>query len=30
MIGLILPHGTADLSFEREAGEIRNLDVYAW
>jgi Alpha galactosidase C-terminal beta sandwich domain len=29
-IGLILPHGTADLSFEGQAGAIRRLDVYAW
>ena len=30
MIGLILPHGTADLSFDRLAIAIRELDVYAW
>jgi hypothetical protein len=29
-IGLILPHGTAELSFEPEQVEIRNLDLYAW
>jgi hypothetical protein len=29
-IGLILPHGTADLSFERQPVAIRKLDVYAW
>jgi len=29
-IGLILPHGTADLSFDRQAIAIRELDVYAW
>jgi hypothetical protein len=29
-IGLILPHGTADLSFEGQAVAIRKLDVYAW
>ena len=29
-IGLILPHGTADLSFDRQAITIRELDVYAW
>jgi hypothetical protein len=29
-IGLILPHGTADLSFERQQVGIRKLDVYAW
>jgi hypothetical protein len=28
--GLILPHGTADLSFEGQAGVIRKLDVYGW
>lgn len=29
-IGLILPKGTADLSFEGQAATIRKLDVYAW
>ena len=29
-IGLILPHGTADLSFEKRPAEIRKLDVYTW
>ena len=29
-IGLILPHGTADLSFERQPVEIRKLNVYVW
>lgn len=29
-IGLILPKGTADLSFEGERATIRKLDVYAW
>jgi hypothetical protein len=29
-IGLILPHGTADLSFAREPVAIRKLDIYAW
>lgn len=29
-VGIILPHGTADLSFERRPVEIRNLDVYVW
>ena len=29
-VGLILPHGTADLSFEGKAAEIRKLDVYSW
>jgi len=28
--GLILPHGTADLSFEAQAAVIRKLAVYAW
>ena len=30
IVGLILPKGTADLSFEGQAGVIRKLDVYAW
>jgi hypothetical protein len=29
-IGLILPKGTADLSFEGQSATIRKLDVYAW
>lgn len=29
-IGLILPHGTADLSFDRQPIAIRELDVYPW
>ncbi len=29
-VGLILPKGTADLSFEGQAAEISKLDVYAW
>lgn len=29
-VGLILPKGTADLSFEGQAAAIRKLDVYAW
>jgi len=29
-IGIILPHGTADLSFEPQPVAIRKLDVYAW
>ena len=29
-LGLILPHGTADLSFEKRPAEIRKLDVYTW
>jgi len=29
-IGLILPRGTADLSFEGQQVAIRKLDVYAW
>lgn len=29
-IGIILPHGTADLSFERQPVAVRKLDVYAW
>ena len=29
-VGLILPHGTADLSFEGQAVAIRNLVVYSW
>ncbi len=29
-IGLILPHGTADLSFEMQRVAIRKLVVYAW
>ena len=28
--GLILPHGTADLSFEAQPGTIRKLSVYSW
>ncbi|MBV8832306.1 MAG: glycoside hydrolase family 27 protein [Acidobacteriaceae bacterium] len=28
--GLILPHGTADLSFDAQAVAIRNLAVYSW
>jgi len=28
--GLILPHGTADLSFDAPPGAIRNLLVYSW
>ena len=29
-VGLILPHGTADLSFEGQPIEIRKLAVYSW
>jgi hypothetical protein len=29
-VGLILPHGTADLLFEGQAVAIRKLDVYSW
>lgn len=29
-VGLILPHGTADLLFDRQPVVIRELDVYAW
>jgi hypothetical protein len=29
-VGLILPHGTADLSFEAESATIRTLAVYSW
>jgi Alpha galactosidase A/Alpha galactosidase C-terminal beta sandwich domain len=29
-IGLILPHGTADLSFEAQPAAIRKLAVYSW
>jgi hypothetical protein len=29
-VGLILPHGVADLSFEEQSEAIRKLDVYAW
>lgn len=29
-IGLILPHGTADLSFEAQPAAIRKLSVYSW
>lgn len=29
-VGLILPRGTADLSFDGAAGTIRKLDVYSW
>ena len=29
-VGLILPHGTADLSFEGQPVAIRNLAVYSW
>ena len=29
-IGLILPHGTADLAFDAQPGVIRNLFVYSW
>lgn len=29
-VGFILPHGTADLSFDRQPVAIRELDVYAW
>ncbi len=29
-VGLILPHGTADLSFELQRVAIRKLAVYAW
>lgn len=29
-VGLILPHGTADLSFEGQQVAIRKLDVYFW
>jgi len=29
-VGLILPHGTADLSFEGQRVAIRKLAVYAW
>ena len=30
VVGLILPRGTADLSFEGQPAAIRKLDVYAW
>ncbi len=30
MAGLILPHGTADLSFEAQKAAIRKLTVYSW
>jgi hypothetical protein len=30
IVGLILPKGTADLSFEGQAATIRKLEVYAW
>jgi hypothetical protein len=29
-VGLILPHGTADLSFGTQAATIRKLNVYSW
>jgi len=29
-VGLILPNGTADLSFEGRSAAIRTLDVYCW
>jgi hypothetical protein len=29
-VGLILPHGTADLSFEGRGVAIRKIDVYSW
>jgi hypothetical protein len=29
-IGLILPRGTADLSFDGQQVAIRKLDVYVW
>ena len=29
-IGLILPHGTADLLFDHQPIAVRKLDVYAW
>jgi Alpha galactosidase C-terminal beta sandwich domain/Alpha galactosidase A len=29
-VGLIFPHGTADLSFEEQPAAIRKLDVYSW
>ncbi len=29
-VGLVLPHGTADLSFEASSVAIRELDVYSW
>ncbi len=29
-VGFILPHGTADLSFEKKGIAIRKLDVYVW
>ncbi len=29
-VGLILPHGTADLSFEAQPAAIRKLAVYSW
>ena len=29
-VGLILPKGTADLSFEGRSATIRKLGVYAW
>ena len=29
-VGLILPHGTADLLFDKQPVAIRELDVYAW
>jgi hypothetical protein len=29
-VGLILPHGTADLSFEGQPVAIRSLDIYSW
>lgn len=29
-VGLILPNGTADLSFEGDSVAIRKLDVYSW
>ena len=30
VVGLILPHGTADLSFDGQTVAIRGLDVYSW
>jgi hypothetical protein len=29
-VGLILPKGTADLSFESQPATIHKLDVYGW
>ena len=30
MVGIVLPHGTADLSFEAPTAAIRKLTVYPW